>query len=135
MLFAWTSESLRMAGLPLALLLAHGGCAARDATPACTVEGSSLLPGAPDEAQVCEDFMRMVEAARAQSRSADDSDAYTVALVIDPRGSLRAQLVAPQPDGTTKNYPEIAIDVMDRPLARDDLGRLAKAVAAFLAKH
>lgn len=124
---------IRIAVLSSALFLAHTGCVANQLSVNCSVEGAGFLPGNLDSASACQLFRQRLDAALSKSDLDLGTKGYSVAIVIDKRGSLQARLAENGSDSNTKNYPVARIDVMDRPLEQDDLGRLADAIADVLA--
>ena len=118
--------------LSSALFLAHTGCVTSNIENTCTIEGAELLSGNLDSRRACEIFEQNLAAALAEAGVADESRDYSVAISIAKRGTLEAQLVERLSGGETKSYPVVAIDVMDRPMQEDDLGRLARGVAGIL---
>lgn len=126
------AQIFRTTALSSALFLAHTGCVTSDIENTCTVEGAGLLPGNLDSQQACDIFEQKLADALADAGHAESTRDYSVAISIEKRGTLKAQLVERLPDGETKSYPVAAIDVMDRPMQQDDLGRLARAVAGIL---
>ena len=123
----------RIAALSSALFLAHTGCVASQISVNCSVEGASLLPGDLDSAEVCKLFRQRLDTALSKADRDFGAKDYSIAIAIHKRGTLEARVTEDGPDA--KNYPVAAVDVMDRPLRQEDLGRLADTVAQILAER
>jgi len=97
-------------------------------TSKCTVNGPlAALPGMTAGA-VCDNFQRDLALSLGDQRAPDD---LAVTLTVLKRGAINAQFS--RDDGDHKiTYPIVSIDVVDRALQPEDLGRLARAAAHML---
>jgi len=131
------SRSFSAALLSAAVLFTHSGCVANNLTTSCTVEGEKFLSADVEAGRVCAVFeQRLHEVLAEQGAKAGESAAarnFSVDIVIDRRGSLKANLSETVADGETRAYPVVAIDVMDRAPTTKDLKRLAETVASLVA--
>jgi TRAP-type C4-dicarboxylate transport system substrate-binding protein len=102
----------------------------------CSVDGAHHI-GSP--AEICAAFQNEIHAALNRPVKTVEvfpasgiGDAVDVDVRVLKRGGVVAQ-VKQRKKGTTENFPEIAVDVMDRPLAMRDVEMLAREVAKLFA--
>ncbi|MXO90855.1 hypothetical protein [Pontixanthobacter aquaemixtae] len=113
------------------VLTTQAACVAKDVSANCTVEGAKYLSGAYSDSEICRGFEDRLSKAIAADGTSAKAGALTVAIQLHERGSAEAQ-VSRQDGGEVTDYPVVAVDVMDRPLAKDDLDKLADSVAQML---
>jgi hypothetical protein len=106
---------------------------ARAVALVCTASGAQNLRPAATSTQVCAAFKRRFDAAlgrdtHAAARAPASGDVISVALNIPgPRGASAA--VTTRAGGRSARWPEISIDVMDKPLGMSEIEQLAAEVA------
>ena len=106
---------------------------AREVALVCTATGAQNLHPATTSAQVCSAFKRQFDAALGRdtlvaTRAPASGDVVSVALHIPgPRGASAA--VTTRAGGVSARWPEISVDVMDKPLEISEIGQLATQVA------
>ena len=116
------------------------GCSAATAKTvdlSCVVEGAQYL-GTADS--ICAKFKPHIDTALSvKTRSVSNFSAHVsgealgLKIRILKRGGLVAQ-VQRRANGKIRQYPEIALDVMDRPLTMRDIDVLAKEVVKAIAR-
>jgi len=120
-----------MYGRALLMVLAAGACSHAGSVRAATVECRSA-PNAQTIAGISADEACALIRERAQATLAASGRGQTISLTIEldlaRPGSAIARVLESRA-GVSHAYPEIAVDVMDRPLRREDLARLADAIA------
>lgn len=114
------------------MALAAGACSHGEPARAAGIECRSIaaaqaMTGA-SESEAC----ALVRDRVATALGAARHGAVTILLDLSRRGSAIAR-VSETRGGVVHAYPEIAVDVMDRPLGRGDLIRLGDAIAGALA--
>lgn len=123
-----TPGKLAFSGVSLVLASLQAACMTSSTDPICSAEGVQYVPGASDGDAVCARFL-----ARMHSRLDGEPDraGLAVALTIGKNGTISAAITEPNSQ-RTQPFPEVAVDVMDRPLNYSDLDQLADATAAML---
>ncbi len=123
-----------MAAFCAVILSSQAGCVTNNTVRDCSVSGakyvssSSSSSAAATDAEICARFVKTLNAAMAEGGNADMIGEMAIAIEVTQRGSAIARLQTPGAD----DYPDIAVDVMDRALDQDDLDRLARDVAQML---
>jgi nitrous oxidase accessory protein NosD len=103
----------------------------------CTVDGAQYV-GLPSD--VCAAFQTEIDAALnitvkpvSAFSATGNGDAIDVSVRVLKRGGIVAQ-VNQRKNGTMHRFPEVAIDVMDRPLRLNDVETLAAEIAKQLSR-
>jgi hypothetical protein len=98
----------------------------------CIVDGAQYVGSS---GEICSAFKQKIDAAlEVPTRQAKTfvvngrSDAIAIDIRVLKRGGVVAK-VKQRKNGSLQNFPEIAVDVMDRPLAMRDVETLANEVA------
>ena len=119
---------------------AHGNTAQNDVGLLCTAKGTNMLQPVMSEQSVCAVFQTKINTALTRKTVAVNSVAHGEPakwIKIDVRflkpGTASARVVQ-RTNGKETAHPEIAVDVMDKAIGPDDVGKLASAVAKFLAE-
>jgi len=110
------------------------GCVTSSSEVPCTIEGAQNLSGEESPEQLCAGFIQQLNEKLRERDAADRAKNLSVALRVSKRGAIEAH-VSGLVEGEWQSLPVVAFDVVDRPLERGDLDRLADAVAATLAKE
>jgi hypothetical protein len=143
MAFKWLplSEKAHSVATLVALLSTFAAATACQAAPAgkielgCQVEGTTQAgsPGA-----ICTAFLKQIEKAvkkptqlQQQRVAAGNADRIDVRVRILKRGSLIAH-VSELRAGKMRDFPEISVDVMDRPMSFRDIETLTTEVAKLV---
>lgn len=100
-------------------------------TETCRVKGAEYLPGDGDADAVCQRFTKRL---RTGLDPENGADGLIVALTISRGGTISATMTMTG-DGEPRSLPEVAVDVMDRPLNYSDLDRLADTAASVLNRN
>lgn len=132
----------RLAALPLVLLAMANAASlpppakfspTREVALVCTATGAQNLHPAATSAQVCAAFKRRFDArlgraTRLTARAPAKGDVVSVALHIPGPHSAGATVTA-RAGGVSTRWPEISVDVMDKPLEMREIEQLAAEVA------
>jgi hypothetical protein len=130
--------SIKMRMAPVLAVLGATACMPAEAAAielSCTVEGAKNI-GTSE--QVCSAFRQKIDAsmpARTKSVIAFSDTGRADAIDVDIRILKRGGIVAyvkQRKNGAVHSFPEIAIDVMDRPLSLPDVEVLAGEVAKLI---
>lgn len=105
----------------------HGAPARAEGIECRSIAAARAMTGV-SESEAC----ALVRDRVATALGAARHGAVTIALDLSRSGSAIAR-VSETRGGVVHAYPEIAVDVMDRPLGRGDLIRLGDAIAGALA--
>lgn len=123
-----------IAGAGAVMLSAQGGCMTRAETPVCSVTGAEYLSPAATAEEVCRLFNSRLDEALQGSNATNGEPArqgdWSAEISVSKRGSIEARLIGGGAEATS--YPVVAVDVMDRPIGRQDIASLADAAAAML---
>ena len=116
--------------IPFLLFAAQSQAACvTDAVPEdCRVEGAKHLAPAVSEAQICEAFRTGLASALGDGGNVDG---LQVQLAISGEGTMDA-IVTDASGASATPYPNVSIDVMDRPMTLGDVENLAKTVAKLI---
>lgn len=119
---------------------AHSSGRLKDISFSCTVSGAKLADSGLNEAAVCKQFRTKIEEALfhktlvAQTHAATgDGHWIKVDIRYTKSGSIIAA-VREENGADGASYPEIAVDVSDRPIGQQDVNLLATEVARAIAK-
>lgn len=113
------------------VLLSQTACVTNSSPATCTVIGAKHFAKDAPADQICADFNARLSKVLSDADSTYGTDGLTIALEFNARGSAQARVTRKTSDGPVV-HPVIAVDVMDRALAQQDLDRLADAVAQQL---
>jgi hypothetical protein len=104
----------------------------------CSVKGAELLSPAMTDASVCSMFKNRIDQALANPArtlktvsAASSADWIKLAIRFSKPGTASAALVRKN-GGRETVHPEIAVDVMDKPLGQRDVKKLADEVAKLV---
>ncbi len=121
-----------MYGRALLMVLAASACSHGESARAAAVECRALAKSKVIAGLNAEEACALVRE-RASALLAADGAALTASLTIEldlSRAGSAIAHVRESRGGVAYAYPEIAVDVMDRSLRREDLVRLADTIAA-----
>jgi hypothetical protein len=131
---------IRMGAASAVAILSAVACVPAEAGAvelSCSVDGAQYVGSAAD---ICSAFQNKIDAALTAPTKLvgvfvkhGHKDAIDVDVQILKRGGVVAR-VKQRKSGTVESYPEIAIDVMDRPLGLRDVEMLAIEVARLVVK-
>lgn len=128
------AEKLHVLAISAAILAFAPACVTKSPPSACSIEGAQYLSADADGKALCRDFQKRLAKALGAVTDGPDLRDLTIAITLRKRGAAEA-LVTSMRDGQKHDYPLVAIDVMDRPLAKGDVDQLADAVARMLASQ
>lgn len=98
---------------------------ANPAPQSCSVEGAKHFSATASESEICDAFQRDFHAALGES---GDESIYSIALSVSSDGTIAAQ-ISENGAASSRTFPQVAVDVMDRKLDYRDLTQLAEAAA------
>lgn len=125
------SNKLPVFAMSALVLLTQTACVTNSSPATCTVIGAKNFAKDASADQICDDFKARLSKVLSDVDSTYGTDGLTIALELNERGSVQARVTRETSDGPVV-HPVIAVDVMDRALAQQDLDRLADAVAQQL---
>lgn len=119
---------------------AHSGAMQNSIAFSCAISGVKFADATLDNATVCALFKAKVEAALDRKTTAehnlsvkDGGDAINLDIRYTKLGSVIATIVEKSGSINT-HYPEISVDVSDRPIGQQDVNLLATEVARVIAE-
>lgn len=119
---------------------AHNSGTRKDISFSCTVSGTKLADSGLNEAAVCAQFRTKIEEALFHKTVVAQTHAATGVghwIKVDIRYTKSGSIIATVREENGANgtsYPEIAVDVSDRPIGQQDVNLLATEVARAIAK-
>lgn len=105
---------------------------AAERAPACTAEGTGLLSPAMDSAAACARFSASLDTAVAQGGGSPQASKGLAVKLSFRRPGIATALVSMTDPGATPREFDANVAVSDRPLAPQDIERLAADVARRL---
>lgn len=136
--FTCSSAALLMAGFTACT--AHGNAAQSGIGFSCAVIGEKFVPADLNAAAVCALFKAKIDEALshetfvASSKTKEEKDdRIELNIRFTKLGSI-VTTFAEQNGSYNKVYPEIAVDVSDGPIGKDDVDKLAAEVAKLIAE-
>ena len=103
-------------------------CMTSQETRSCTIEGADILASDVSADELCQGFEQRLHAAIAGHM---DPSGLAISLTIEKSGTIQA-IVVRDAAGGAETLADVAVDVMDRSLNRNDLNRLADTAAQVI---
>jgi hypothetical protein len=132
-----TAAVFMMMGLSAACT-AHGNDGKGGATFSCTVSDMKLSGAPADKAALCAVFKSHVGSVLPGSNIASAADDQHADIQVDVRYEKFGAIIASVKENRGAElirYPEISVDVLDRPIVQDDVNMLAAGVAKAIAQR